>query len=148
MNIAGAHIDGFGDDQITQPHDGRAFLGFFRLGLAGFRFRKVNRRLGKLHQHRVDRFGFGSSVIPVDRVLDRFFWRADRLDISVNHKPKLIDHVQIVDVDHCHAQPVFVHTEWDYDIFASHRLGNHGDDTGWDVHRVEIDELVPVFLSL
>src|SRR5205823_7522731 len=89
VNIAGAKVDGFLDDQIDEFDDGGvAFvLGSGRRGQGGLA--EIDGRVGELLQHRVDRFRFRLAIMPVDRLDDLFAGGQDRLNVLVEYEGKL-----------------------------------------------------------
>ena len=58
---------------------------------------EVDRRVGELLEHRVDRLGLrrGAAVILVDRLDDRFLRGQRDLDLAVQHEPELVDRLEV-----------------------------------------------------
>ena len=148
MNITRPHVDGFRDDQIDQSHNRSTFLRLLSFVLRRFCFRKVNRSLGKLHQHRIDRFRFRTAIEPVDRGLNRFFRCDHGVDLAVDHEPQLIDDIEIEGITHRDAESFVHESDWNHNVLTCDRLWDQSDHALRDFHRFKIDELVSILRRL
>ncbi len=148
MNVGGTQLDGFLNHHVYQTNDRRA--GFVRVlicpvGVFGG-LGKVDLRVRELLQDRVSRFTFHLTVVPVNRLLNRFSRRKGCFDFSIQDKPKLLDRFQVEWVADQHMQrPIFVLVRNDA-VFASDRFRHQldyfvGDFRFAKVYKVQLVEL-------
>ncbi len=111
---------------------------------------EVDRRVGELLEHRVDRLGLrrGAAVVLVDRLDDRFLGRERDLDLAIQHEPELVDRLEIERVVHDDTDDPAVLGQGHDDVFAREGFGDELDDGGGDLDLVELDEGQAVLLGL
>ena len=147
-------VHGFLDDQVHQLDDRRvAFLqgvGGARLAAGRPVLGEVDRGVGELLEHRVDRLGLGGrpAIILVDRLDDRFLGGERDLDLAVQHEPQLVDRLEVERIMHDHTDGAALLGEGHDDVLAGERFGDELDDRGGDLDLVELDERQAVLLGL
>ena len=149
VDVAGPHVDGFGDHQIDEFDDRGAVVVDNTGGRGQLGFGEVDGRFGEFGDHRIDRFGLALPVMAVNCLLDDLFGGHDLLDLFIDDEPQLVDDVESRRVVHGDRQgAILVEREGHDHVFAGDRLGNQLDDRGRNLQRRNIKKCDPELLGL
>src|SRR5262249_9711291 len=154
VDVGGAHGHGLLDDQVYQPDDRRVTLlqgvGTAPFGGAAPVLGEVDRGVGELLEHRVDRLGLAgrAAVVLVDRLDDRLLGGQGDVDLFVEHEPKLVDRLEVHRVMHDDLDGPPLGGEGHDVVFAGEGFGDEFDDGGGDLDLFEFDEGEAVLFGL
>lgn len=90
MNIGRPCVDRLGDDQVDEFNNGSvALISVLKCG-GRINLRELDRSVGELDEHGVNRFRFGLTVVPVDRFLDLFLIGKHELNVAVQDERQFL----------------------------------------------------------